>query len=145
MRRLFSVTILSFAFLMAACNKDKTLPDVNGKTIVGQWVHVEDYSSIGGPGSWQPATDGRVITIEADGKYRSSPNADMLGTNNEITLVNDSTITWFATVSSSGTPEKINITSGGNFRLSEDGNSFILWNMLCIEGCGSKYKRAMIF
>ncbi|MEP6926061.1 MAG: hypothetical protein ABI834_00425 [Ginsengibacter sp.] len=135
MKRLF-ILMIGWSLSIVSCNKSSTLP---GKTfsenITGKWRYAQYYYSNGGPLIYvSTGSLNQWIAFDADGRFTSNmPGFEKI---TSYKLMDSSRVTFF-------TPLR-----QPDFRLyyysldSTDGSlSLSRADILCIEGCGDKFKR----
>lgn len=124
---LFFISIAVFA-----CSKDNAEEEEYGPgSLIGIWKEYEAYMDPGdGSGTFQPV-NGITLTINSDRTYTTSPNHYAWGGSGRIQLYNDSTVQF---VRSASDP-----LFYATFRFKADKMEVYY---MCIEGCGSKFKRA---
>ncbi len=125
-----SILLALCSLIVFACKKDA--PAYSNAGLIGKWELTEFYSSTGGGGSWQSATDATRHTVEfmSDG-----------------TFISDGFLYYGATAYTQTDSAVIEFLHAQNntavldyvFEL-ENNNSQLTISPLCIEGCSYRYK-----
>jgi len=117
--------------LLFACNK-KEERVYDSTSVFGKWKEYQAYSDPGdGSGTFQNV-NGVVLAINNDSTYTCTPEHYAWGTNGKIEFVNDSLFSI----------KRNPIATGTWFAVARNYNNTLEIGYSCIEGCGSRFKRA---
>ncbi|MDO5968458.1 hypothetical protein Q4Q35_01430 [Flavivirga aquimarina] len=137
----FKYYYLLILLLFIACNDTKgELVTADENLIVGKWVKIEAYISVGGPQYWVDVENGEEIDFFENGTFFSNRFKECTTGNfsiEENILLLEYTCNGFNPVSEN---EKGFIT----YKLDFLSDYFILTPIsgpICIEGCSYKYQR----
>ena len=131
MGRFFIVSMIIVSFW--GCRKS-FLPVID-RNLIGRWVYVESYYSVGGPGKWHPVLpSNQKIEFKPNGQF--IPPQSFLRTMNWYVPIDSVTIKFQPSLGSSE-----NVLMG--YKVDTLNNELFLYpvNPICIEGCNNKFKR----
>ena len=127
-----ALALLLFDF---GCSKRPISGEPLNNDILGKWIWVENFYSIGGPGQWHPVTPAsQTIEFKPDGSF-VAPNA-FLSSATRYELVDSITIKF----QPASTPSGYILMQ---YKIDVGGSELYLQPVdpRCIEGCNNKFRR----